>query len=107
MQRLLLGDQAAGMTSRQIIDTAAVIYVNKRGGRESSDDVWLNYGYEYIQFLKRQIRLIDPKVIVCCGEEIFKLVAKEVFSNKKHIRNRGDYMTVSYTHLDESKKTQS
>ena len=118
MQRLLLGDQAAGMTSRQIIDTAAVIYVNKRGGRESSDDVWLNYGYEYIQFLKRQIRLIDPKVIVCCGEEIFKLVAKEVFSNKKHIRNRGDYMMwkdvgknyqftadANYRHTDDPKKT--
>lgn len=92
MQRLLLGEASASMTNQQVMDTLAAIYINKRGGKESSNDIWLNYGYEYIEFLKRQIRLIDPRVIVCCGEEIFKLVVKEVFYNKKHIRNRGDHM---------------
>ncbi|MDO5349581.1 MAG: hypothetical protein Q4E86_06525 [Lachnospiraceae bacterium] len=92
MQRLLLGETAEQMTNSQVMDTLGVVYVNKRGGKESSDDVWLNYGYQYIEFLKRQIRLIRPKVIVCGGEEIFKLVAKEVFYNKKSIRNRGEHM---------------
>ncbi len=92
MQRILLGEAAEKMTNSQVMDTLGVVYVNKRGGKESSDDVWLNYGYEYIEFLKRQIRLIHPKVIVCGGEEIFKLVAKEVFYNKKLIRNRGEHM---------------
>lgn len=118
MQRLLLGDTAQDMTNAQVMDTLAVIYVNKRGGKESSDTIWLNYGYEYIEFIKRQIRLIHPRVIVCCGEEVFKLIAKEVFSNKKRIRNRGDQMIwkdnvkdyqftadQNYRHTDDAEKT--
>ena len=46
MQRLLLGENGASMTGQQIMDTLAVMYVNKRGGKESSDDIWLNYGYD-------------------------------------------------------------
>ena len=92
MQKCLLGDGAESMTDEEVMESLGVIYVNKRGGKESSDEVWLNYGYEYVEFLKRQIRLINPKVIVCGGEEIFKLIVKEVFSNKKFIRNRGEHM---------------
>ncbi|MDO5418033.1 MAG: hypothetical protein Q4F29_12590 [Lachnospiraceae bacterium] len=92
MQRILLGGQAEGMTAAQVMETLGVLYVNKRGGRESSDPVWLNYGYEYIEFIKQQIYLIQPKVIVCGGEDVFRLIVKEVFSNKKRVRGRGEHM---------------
>lgn len=92
MQRVLLGKAAEGMSGEELMRTLAVAYVNKRGGKEASDGLWLNYGYEYLEFLKRQIRLINPRVIVCGGEEVFRLVVKEVFHNKKVIRNRGEHM---------------
>ena len=92
MQRLLLGEGGEMLSAEQVMDTLAVMYVNKRGGKEISDSIWINYGYEYMEFIKREIRLLAPKVIVCGGEEIFKLIVKEVFRNKKSIRNRGEHM---------------
>ena len=92
MQRILLGEEGAAMSVGQIMDTLAVMYINKRGGKEVSDSVWMDYGYEYIEFVKRQVRLLHPKVIVCGGEEIFKMIVKEVFRNKKSIRNKGEHM---------------
>ena len=92
MQRLLLGESGEKYPEKQLMDTLAVMYVNKRGGKETSDSIWMNYGYEYMEFIKREIRLLVPKVIVCGGEEIFKLIVKEVFRNKKSIRNRGEHM---------------
>lgn len=92
MQRQLLGEAGEELSSDKIMATLAVMYINKRGGKEASDSIWLNYGYEYIEFIKREIRLLSPRVIVCGGEEIFKMVVKEVFQNKKTIRNRGEHM---------------
>lgn len=90
MQEILLGDMAASMTDSQIMDTLAVLYVNKRGGKESQDGVWLNYGYEYLELIKRQIHLIGAKVIVCGGEEVFRFIIKEVFAHKKSRRGRSE-----------------
>ncbi len=92
MQRLLLGESAGEMSNEEIMRTLAVLYVNKRGGKEASDSVWMNYGYEYIEFIKREIRLLEPKVIICGGEEIFRMVVKEAFHNKKRIRNHKEQM---------------
>ena len=92
MQRILLGKEGEAMSVGKIMDTLAVMYVNKRGGKEVSDSIWMDYGYEYIEFVKRQVRLLHPKVIVCGGEEIFKMIVKEVFRNKKSIRNKGEHM---------------
>lgn len=92
MQRQLLGEAGQELSPDKVMATLAVMYINKRGGKEASDNIWMNYGYEYIEFIKREIRLLSPKVIVCGGEEIFKMVVKEVFQNKKTIRNRGEHM---------------
>lgn len=92
MQRVLLGEEGQKLTDKQVMDTLGIIYVNKRGGRELTDHIWLNYGNEYIEFIKRQIQLIHPSVIICGGEDIFRLVVKEVFHNKKSIRNKGEHM---------------
>lgn len=92
MQRQLLGDAGQELSPDKIMATLAVMYINKRGGKEVSDSIWMNYGYEYIEFIKREIRLLSPRVIVCGGEEIFKMIVKEVFQNKKTIRNRGEHM---------------
>ena len=92
MQRQLLGEAGEELSMDKVMSTLAVMYINKRGGKEVSDSIWLNYRYEYIEFIKREIRLLSPRVIVCGGEEIFKMVVKEVFQNKKTIRNRGEHM---------------
>ncbi len=92
MQRLLLGEGAEAMSNEEVMRTLAVLYINKRGGKEVSDSIWMNYGYEYIEFIKQEIRLLSPKVIVCGGEEIFRMVVKEAFHNKKMIRNKKEQM---------------
>lgn len=92
MQRILLGEEEKKYSNRQIADTFGVIYINKRGGKELRDNVWLKYGYAYIEFIRRQIQLIQPKVIVCCGEEIFDLVTEEICSRKKTLRTRVEQM---------------
>lgn len=71
---------------------AAVIYINKRGGLGAADEISMNYGNYYIEWIRRQIQLIAPRVIVCCGEDIFRLIVMEVFRNKKEKKNRETYM---------------
>lgn len=92
MQRLLLGEAGEKLSADKVMETLGVMYINKRGGKEVSDSIWMNYGYEYIEFIKQEVHLLAPKVIVCGGEEIFKMIVKEVFRNKKTIRNRGEHM---------------
>lgn len=92
MQRILLGEEEKGLTNQQVADTLGIVYLNKRGGKEVQDNVWLKYSYAYIEFIKRQIQLIQPRVIVCGGEEIFDLVIEEVFSRKRTLRSRVEEM---------------
>lgn len=55
----------------------AYINLNKRGGYSSCKDEYLT---EYVEqerfkfFIKRQIELINPTIIVCCGEIVHELV---------------------------------
>lgn len=88
MQRILLGEAEKEMNSQQVMDTLGILYLNKRGGRGEQDNLWLRYGYAYVEFIKRQIHLIQPRVIICVGEEIFHFVLDELFSRKKTLRSR-------------------
>ena len=45
-----------------------------------------------MEFIRRQIQLINPRVIVCGGGEVFDLVVEEVFSRKKTLLNRVEQM---------------
>lgn len=88
-------EQEKGLENKsgsEILKTAALVYINKRGGLDHADERYLNYGRYYIEFLRRQLRFIRPRIMICGGEEIFKLVVKEVFCNKKKVRNKGEHM---------------
>lgn len=92
MQRLLDGEEGEKKTARELLLETAVVYVNKRGGKSAADDISMQYGQYYVEFLKRQIKLLKPETIVCCGEEIFRLVVMEVFQNKRRKKNQEIYM---------------
>lgn len=94
MQRILCAKwgKEENKSGSEILKTAALVYINKRGGLDHADERYLNYGKYYIEFLRRQLRFIRPRTIICGGEEIFKLVVKEVFCNKKKVRNKGEHM---------------
>lgn len=77
---------------KTLLSQSAVLYLNKRGGKGAADDISMQYAQYYIAFIKRQIELLNPKIIVCCGEEIFRLVVMEVFQNKKRKKNHSEYM---------------
>ena len=77
---------------REKLRKAAILYINKRGGKGASDDISMCYGQYYIEFIRRQIHLLKPKTIVCCGEDIFRLIVMEVFQNKRQKKNREIYM---------------
>ena len=82
----------AKMSNQKLLKQLAVLYVNKRGGKGAADDISMQYGQYYIEFIKRQIRLLKPKTIVCCSDEIFRLIVMEVFHNKKQKKNQETYM---------------
>lgn len=93
MQKILNGEQEKGrMSVQKLLKQTAVLYVNKRGGKGAADEISMDYGRYYIEFLKRQICLLNPKTIVCCSDEIFRLVVMEVFQNKKQKKNQEIYM---------------
>ncbi len=86
------GRKGSRMTAQKLLKQCAVIYVNKRGGKGAADDISMQYGQYYIEFLKRQIELLKPKTIVCGGDDIFRLIVMEVFQNKKQKKNQEIYM---------------
>lgn len=95
MQRILNEMEKSGsgkLSAQKLLKQTAVVYINKRGGKGAADDISMQYGQYYIEFLKRQIRLLKPKTIVCCSDEIFRLVVMEVFQNKKQKKNQEIYM---------------
>ena len=85
-------EKACRMSMQKLLKQCAVVYVNKRGGKGAADDISMDYGRYYIEFLKRQIRLMKPKTIVCCNDDIFRLVVMEVFQNKRQKKNQEIYM---------------
>ena len=74
------------VSEREAIKRIAVINLNKRGGvgRAHGNKI-INYTKDYNNYIKKQIELIDPKYIVCCGkcsgEYIGDLLKKEVYKN--------------------------
>lgn len=93
MQKILNDGQEKGkMSVQKFLKQTAVLYINKRGGKGAADEISMDYGRYYIEFLKRQIRLLNPKIIVCCSDDIFRLVVMEVFQNKKQKKNQEIYM---------------
>ena len=96
MQKILWEEQHPGeeckLPGKKLREKAAVLYINKRGGKGAADEVSMDYGQYYIEFIKKQIRLLNPKTVVCCGEDIFRLIVMEVFQNKKQKKNREIYM---------------
>ena len=95
MQRILneIEKEGTGKGSMQkLLKQIAVMYVNKRGGKGAADEISMEYGQYYIEFLKQQIRLLKPKTIVCCNDDIFRLIVMEVFHNKKQKKNQEIYM---------------
>ncbi|MBQ7795231.1 MAG: hypothetical protein IJ374_01535 [Lachnospiraceae bacterium] len=95
MQKILNEEKEHGgakLSMQKLLKQLAVVYVNKRGGKGAADDISMQYGQYYIEFLKRQIKLLKPKTIVCCSDEIFRLVVMEVFQNKKQKKNQEIYM---------------
>jgi len=95
MQKILSEEReekACRMSMQKLLKQCAVVYVNKRGGKGAADDISMDYGRYYIEFLKRQIRLLKPKTIVCCNDDIFRLVVMEVFQNKRQKKNQEIYM---------------
>ncbi len=80
------------LSVQKLLKQMAVVYINKRGGKGAADDISMQYGQYYIEFLKTQIRLLRPKTIVCCSDEIFRLIVMEVFQNKKQKKNQEIYM---------------
>lgn len=84
--------RSAGFRGKKLREKAAVLYINKRGGKGAADEISMDYGQYYIEFIKKQIRLLNPKTVVCCGEDLFRLIVMEVFQNKKQKKNREIYM---------------
>lgn len=79
-------------SNQKLLKQLAVLYVNKRGGKGAADDISMQYGQYYIEFIKQQIRLLKPRTIVCCSDEIFRLIVMEVFQNKRQKKNQEIYM---------------
>lgn len=95
MQKILNDKDKSGsgkLSAQKLLKQTAVVYINKRGGKCAADEISMQYGQYYIEFLKRQICLLKPKTIVCCSDEIFRLVVMEVFQNKKQKKNQEIYM---------------
>ena len=94
MQRILNveASDSSSVSDSMLRRQAALLYLNKRGGKAAADEVSMQYGKYYMSFIKRQIELLSPKTIVCCGEDIFRLVVMEVFQNKRKKKNQEIYM---------------
>lgn len=95
MQKIVNEVNGAGTSRKSVqklLKQIAVIYINKRGGKGAADDISMQYGQYYIEFLKQQIKLLKPKQIVCCSDDIFRLIVMEVFHNKKQKKNLETYM---------------
>lgn len=84
--------QERGTFPLELLKKTAVLYLNKRGGKGAADEISIQYGQYYIEFIRRQIALLKPKTIVCCGDDIFRLIVMEVFRNKRQKKNREIYM---------------
>lgn len=64
---------------RSVLKKAAFMNINKRGGFGSCDDkVLKGYAERYAPFIAKEIALIDPEVIICCGVGLKELVVNTI-----------------------------
>ena len=90
MQKVLWEERHPGeecrLTGKKLREKAAILYLNKRGGKGAADEVSLDYGQYYMEFIKKQIRLLNPKTVVCCGEDLFRLPFNFSGTAQKRVR---------------------
>ena len=60
MQKILWEEKHPGeecrLPGKKLREKAAVLYINKRGGKGAADEISMDYGQYYIEFIKKQIR---------------------------------------------------
>jgi len=71
--------------------TYGYMNLNKRGGYGNNDEKYLKaYVKKYLPFIEKQISLLSPKYIVCCGN--YELLRKELFkTTDKHNPSKSIY----------------
>lgn len=61
---------------KKAIRKIAFMNINKRGGKNKCNMSKLKqYAQDYSEFIRRQIEIINPKVIVCCGNKVDNMIA--------------------------------
>ncbi len=69
-------------TEKETLKKIAVIELNKRGGQAKAIETIISeYVNKYKAFIKKEIELIKPKYIVCCGDFVFKEI-KNIYNIK-------------------------
>jgi hypothetical protein len=70
-----------------VLYNVAIINLNKRGGYKKVVSKTLDgYVNEYQKEIREEIAIIDPNVIVCCGEEVLQLVENYNLADDRVVR---------------------
>lgn len=68
MQRIIRGDALKAKDDKEILSEVAYMNLNKRGGGASVDwKIFNDYIEKYKEYIKEEIAIINPDIIVCCG----------------------------------------
>ena len=74
--------------NHDILKNIAYMNINKRGGsnRTKASDL-RKYAVRYKDYIKREIELIDPDLIVCCSGLVYDIITKNIDfeSNQPHL----------------------
>lgn len=77
---------------RAILRNAAFMNINKRGGlKKCPNTVLKNYAERYDVFIQKEIDIIKPTVIICCGEGLSDLI-------KRTVNNPSNYKIIQAYH---------
>ena len=84
---MISNDYSTPNKSATSLSNIAFINLNKRGGYESCVwDTLEGYVRRYYKMIAEQIRIIDPDVIVCCGESVKYFVDEYDLAGNREIR---------------------
>ena len=76
--------------------SVAIVNLKKIGcGNNSNSSIIKRYAIRDAEFLRKQIDLINPKIIICCGKNLNFNIAKQVFSDAyaaKELINKSDFI---------------
>ena len=65
-------------------DNITFMNINKRGGFKSTNMSTLNvYALEFKDYIIKEIEIINPKIIVCCGDGIKRIIEMIYTKNNK------------------------